>query len=49
VQLSIAFDGKEDVVDVDAGTGLRYPHLQRIDGTQDTLSALFARRGDGVQ
>jgi predicted metalloprotease with PDZ domain len=44
MQLGIAFDGKEEVVDVDAGKGLRYPHLQRIDGTQDTLSALLARR-----
>ncbi|WP_395682938.1 M61 family peptidase [Dokdonella sp.] len=48
VHLGIAFDGKEEVVDVDAGKGRRYPHLQRIDGTQDTLSALLARRGAGA-
>lgn len=48
VQFGIAFDGKEEVVDVDASKGHRYPHLQRIDGSRDTLSALLAARAAGA-
>jgi hypothetical protein len=31
-------------VSIDYHGGLRYPHLQRIEGTPDRLSAIFAPR-----
>jgi len=44
LQLVVVYDGDAAVVDVDASRGRRYPHLQRIDGVPDTLSALLAPR-----
>jgi len=44
LRLSIVVDGKQETVTVDASPGLRYPALERIEGTQDSLSTLLAPR-----
>ncbi len=44
LRLSIVVDGMQETVTVDASPGLRYPALERIEGTQDSLSTLLAPR-----
>jgi predicted metalloprotease with PDZ domain len=44
VRLGILVDGKQETVTVDASQGLRYPALERVEGTQDSLSTLLAPR-----
>ena len=44
LRLGILVDGKQETVTVDASQGLRYPALERIEGTQDSLSTLLAPR-----
>jgi predicted metalloprotease with PDZ domain len=44
LRMGITFDGGEFAADIDARTGHRYPHLERIPGAPETLSALLARR-----
>ena len=44
LRLGITFDGGEFAADIDARTGHRYPHLERIPGAPETLSALLAKR-----
>jgi predicted metalloprotease with PDZ domain len=44
VPLRVLVDGHEETVSLDAHAGLRYPHLERVDGTEDSLSALLAAR-----
>ena len=48
LHLGIAFDDREFVAEVDARMGHRYPHLERVAGTPDTLSALLAARSRGT-
>lgn len=44
LRLDILVDGKQETVTVDASQGLRYPALERIEGTRDSLSTLLAPR-----
>lgn len=44
LRLGIQVDGKQETVTVDASQGLRYPALERVEGTQDSLSTLLAPR-----
>ncbi|HEY6940429.1 M61 family peptidase [Dokdonella sp.] len=48
VHLGNVFDGRESVAEVEARVGHRYPHLERVAGTPDTLSALLAGRRRGA-
>lgn len=45
LRLGITFDDRDAVAEIDAGMGHRYPHLERVAGMPETLSALLARRG----
>jgi predicted metalloprotease with PDZ domain len=50
LQLEIVADGQESTVRLEYRDGLRYPQLQRIEGTQDLLLPLFtARRLDALK
>lgn len=42
VELTTEYAGVTQVFSIDAGHGLRYPHLQRIPGTPDLLTAYLA-------
>ncbi|WP_431260371.1 hypothetical protein ACQ86G_09615 [Roseateles chitinivorans] len=44
LRLGIVVDGTQETVTVDASQGLRYPALERIEGTRDSLSTLLAPR-----
>ena len=48
LRMGILVDGNQETVTVEASGSLRYPALERIEGTRDSLSTLLAPRRPGV-